>query len=247
MVRIRCITLFVFAVLLAFASDVRGQSFDAASLFDPNRNPAAIGGWSYGFSSSLGGAFSLYSTHFVGGGSLEFWTGGNIAEPLVVHNPNGSTAYHLWGTSVLPANQLALHPGRNGEYSILRWTAPAAGTYSFSTLFTGLDDSGGTTTDVHVLKNAVSLFNDNINGYLDSSQFSGLLSLANGDIIDFAVGFGTNNNYLFDTTGLSVGISAVPESGHLVSGGLAIAICLLFCSLGRRPRVTRTRCIGGKS
>jgi hypothetical protein len=56
----------------------------------------------------------------------------------------------------MPVGQLAFHPGPDGEYSIVRWTAPISGPVSLIALFTGLDDVGGTTTDVPVLLNGSS-------------------------------------------------------------------------------------------
>lgn len=93
----------------------------------------------------------------------------------------------------------------------------------------GADFVGPTSTDVHILLNGSSLFSSSLNGFGASSTKSfsnGSLSLNAGDILDFAVGFGNNGNYFFDSTGIDVTISsqnspnptAVPET----SSGLGI-------------------------
>ena len=65
---------------------------------------------------------------------------------------------------MIPASNvrhLALHPGPKGEYSVVRWTAPEAGTVEISTRFTGLAERA--TTDVHVLHNGRALFDGLVN------------------------------------------------------------------------------------
>jgi hypothetical protein len=123
---------------------------------------------------------------------------------------------------------LNMHPDPGGIASDVRWTAPSNGTYSIAGLFEGVDYAGPTTTDVHILLNGSSLFADNINSYLVPSKFSLVESLSAGDTIDFAVGFGTDGNYLFDSTGLAGSItgttaSGVPEPATTFLIGLGLA------------------------
>ena len=59
-----------------------------------------------------------------------------------------------------------------------------------------------TTTDVFISENGTSLFQGSVDGYLNTSIYNGNLSLKAGDILDFAVEYGSNHSNLFDSTGL---------------------------------------------
>lgn len=103
---------------------------------------------------------------------------------------------------------MSLHPGQAGEYSYVRWKAPAGGTYLVEASFTGIDFGGGT-TDVHVLHNGISLFDGLVNGYGSTASLPVTpVTVLAGDTLDFAVGFGSNGNYYFDNTGLTATIRA---------------------------------------
>jgi len=122
----------------------------------------------------------------------------------------------------LPTHQVAVHPGQNGQYSIAEWTAPATAQYLINATFTGYANAG-TTTDVHVLLNGGSLYSNNVNGYLNQVSYSsGLLTIAAGNTVDFAVGYGSNGTYFSDTTGLAATISSVPlpPTALLLGSGL---------------------------
>jgi len=117
----------------------------------------------------------------------------------------------------------------------VRWTAPEAMTVSVSALFAGHDEA---TTDVHVLLNG-NMNDDNtysgthlLDGIIDGNSgyaaqgiaqsgtsptqsYSGILTLAAGDYLDFAVGYGLNYSNPCDMTGVSVSITSVPEPGTL--------------------------------
>jgi hypothetical protein len=93
------------------------------------------------------------------------------------------------GTTWAPG-QLALHPGLNGEYSIVRWTAPTTGEYTISAVFTGIAPAA--TTDIHILHNGKSVYDSFINsqGNDNSVTYSKSLAIKKGDNIDAAVGPG---------------------------------------------------------
>jgi Ca2+-binding RTX toxin-like protein len=125
--------------------------------------------------------------------------------------------------------ELGAHPGNNGEYSLVRWTAPASGSISIAAAFSGLDFVGPTTTDVHVLHNGVSLLDGVVNGYGSGSgpSFSGNVTVAAGDTIDFAVGYGPDSNYYYDTTGIAAIITA-PAAAPVVVNGTPAADQIVF-------------------
>ncbi|MEG4167427.1 hypothetical protein QUB69_08385 [Microcoleus sp. AT13-A6] len=129
--------------------------------------------------------------------------------------------------------------------SIVRWIAPEAATYSLATMFTGLDHVGPTTTDVHVLHNNIVLFSNLINGFGASStkSFATAGTVQAGDTIDFAVGYGSNQTYLFDSTGLDATISTTPPAvsesvpePSTVLGGLAFSAFIAKMRMKRKPQ-----------
>lgn len=56
---------------------------------------------------------------------------------------------------------LNVHPGASGQRSVVRWMAPAAGSYKVLGQFEGID-TNGTTSDVRVAHNAAILFSANV-------------------------------------------------------------------------------------
>ncbi len=134
---------------------------------------------------------------------LEIWRTPDSPDPNV--NRNGGKQ-RLTGLGITwQPKQLALHPGPKGEYSVVRWTCPAAGEYTMEATFAGIAESA--TTDVHVLHNGRSLHDGliNVKDHGNVSECTKILTLAQGDTLDFAVGFG-NGFYGGDTTALSARI-----------------------------------------
>jgi hypothetical protein len=182
--------------------------YDAVKDFSITANPNGV--WTYGWTSSLGSPLTPYAvtdtSSFPG---TSFWfvvgNGGNGITPCVAHNDTGvRICASDW---CLPPNDLLLHPGPNGEYSVVRWTAPSSETIVIHGIFEGLVPlvpDGPTSTDVHVLHNSSrSLLRGPINSYRQPLAFGGiLLRVAAGDTIDFAVGFGSDGNYNADSTGI---------------------------------------------
>ena len=117
---------------------VTADFFDAVRDFSTTRNPN--GRWSYGFTSTLGGTFSPYTISGDLGNhpSLPGWgftspATGAIGEPWVVKNVSGATA--VFNTLNLEPAKLAFHPGPQGRYSVVRWTAPSDGSYGIDATF----------------------------------------------------------------------------------------------------------------
>jgi hypothetical protein len=174
------------------------QIWSAVRQFSSANNPN--GSWSYGSTPSLGGAFTLLTSGRCA--SLLGWAFEG-AEPFVLGNPTGKR--QSCGTGQVPTNLLDMHPGAEGQYSVVRWTAPAAGQFRIRGLFEGIDPHP-TTTDVHVLLNGVPIFDGEIGSYGVPMRFNLVEALNAGETIDFAVGFGTDGNFLYDSTGLSATI-----------------------------------------
>ena len=182
-------------------------TYDAAQDFSLNSNPNGV--WSYGYSQRLGGALTLHAEALTDCAldirRTDIWLGA----PCAFHNPAGEEAY--CGTITMEANALGFHPGPNGEFSIIRFTAPAAGRYLFRASFAGADTQD-TTTDVHILRNGVCIFGGAVNSFGSGPSANGDIVLAEGETLDFAVGYGSNNGFTCDATAVSIQIDAVSAS-----------------------------------
>ena len=89
---------------------------------------------------------------------MQGWSASELGggDPCVTYNPTDQVremANIRWNP-----RQLSFHPGSKGEYSVVRWTAPQAGTFQVQAAFSAIDQQ--TTTDVHVLHNGTAVFDD---------------------------------------------------------------------------------------
>ena len=119
--------------------------------------------------------------------------------------------------------RLSSHPGPQGEYSVVRWTAPRSDRYAIEAVFLAIDEE--TTTDVHVLRGGRPLFKGliNLDGQGSQATYKQELALEKGDVLDFVVGRG-------DILSLVVG----PRGSHVCD---STAIELLIAERGGRGRV----------
>ncbi len=181
------------------ASAQSGTAYHAVTDFSATQNPN--GAWSYGFTQTRGTAFTRM-TMPISDANYSYW-GATSLGPFVVKNNTGATIND--GARSHPPDMLNLDPSHDGRNSVVRWTAPASGTYRIAGRFQGLDN---TTTDVAVLKNSSeTLLSGNINGKGAQTPFDLTVSVAANDTIDFSVGQGTSGS-LFDGTGLAVSITS---------------------------------------
>jgi hypothetical protein len=218
--------------------------FDAANDFSITSNPNGV--WSYGTTgTTLTGSFTPFSTAVIGTGvnaGIDAWEGtvpmfGGFF-PIVGKNTTNTTVSPP--NQVLLPEEMWIHPGPDGSYAVVRFTAPTTETFTVSATFEGRAPTNegfpaGTTTDVHVRLNGVSLFDGNVNGFgpsSDQSMPSMALSLHAGDHLDFVAGYGSNQNFLNDTTGLEATIvNAVPEPSTFILTAIG---SLAFVIAGRR-------------
>lgn len=185
--------------------------------FSTTANPA--GPWSYGWSDDAGVTFHRNETNAVSPGNLATWSSASGGGSRVAASPIDSVS-HEGGTN-LSAGSLSLLPGSGGRSAVVRYVAPAAGTYEMSAHFWGQSGYGGTpvtTTDVRVRVNGALTFADSINvaGNATAAAWKGGLPLAAGDRVDFVVGDG-GNGAANDATGLHVFV--VPSASVSVDDG----------------------------
>jgi hypothetical protein len=145
------------------------------------------------------GRFDLGGQSLAGLGS---WNNSGVGpDPNVTFNTLSFAISAPWAT--WPGKQLALHPGPDGEFSAVRWIAPAAGRYTITALFTGIGSSS--TTDVHVFVDGKSVADNNLTQLGDKASCKEDVTLAAGSVVMFVVGRGTNG-YGGDTTALTAAI-----------------------------------------
>ncbi len=171
---------------------------DATSDFSVAQNPNGV--WSYGYRATAGAAFKLYPTHDQTSGNVGTWYDATI--PDTWHTPQVS---HSAGSPLIH-----MHPGPQGQATIMRWTAPTATTVNISGRFENMNSA---TTDVHVVHNSsAALFDGAINVQGSVAPFSIRKTVAAGDTLDFVVGWGSNGNYNSDSTGLALVIALDPSA-----------------------------------
>ena len=201
---------------------------DFAADFSSSSNPAP--GWSYGSATVIGGPLTLMTARTTYAGVVEAWNPVGTSWPVVALNTGAATVAFGGGNAiVLAAGQGLLHPGPTGAFADVRYTAATAFSGILNVNFAGID-LVGTTTDVHVLRNGVSLASGLVNGYGQTVSFTGAVTLGAGDYLDFLVGWGANGNYIDDSTGFTASLTSqatgsVPEpaSWLLMIGGFGLA------------------------
>jgi len=166
--------------------------------FSATSNPS--GNWTYGSSTSVGGALVTYPLHEVMNGSLDVWnqTPGSLA-PSVFYNDSNSTGgasgFTMAAKSLgfAPVAPPALSTAPPSPDSALRWTCPASGTYAIDATFTGLAPDGGTTVAIQVIIQDQAVGSNNggfLNAYGEPNTFTfsqPAMVLDTGERVDFYV------------------------------------------------------------
>ncbi|HLM59524.1 MAG TPA: Calx-beta domain-containing protein, partial [Pyrinomonadaceae bacterium] len=179
---------------------VQGATFNSSNDFSLVQGGAS-GVWRYGYTANdASNAVVLYTltNSPTGCGSpSNAWIGatGGDQTPVIQRfdSPTGCL-----GT---PPGSLHVHPGPSGQRTVLRWVAPAAGTYQLTGVLQRANPNA--TTDLRILKNeTTSLFTGSIvSTYQQPFDFT--VTVAANDTIDFSVGYG-NSSYNSDGSTLNV-------------------------------------------
>ena len=183
--------------------------FDVAADFRLNANPN--GSWSYGYSEVLGGTFHPTGCTAVGvtdnGVPVQSRHFCDVGIPAVFHNGTTNTAVSAYGQASLPPGTTWFYPGLTGRpenFGVIRFAVPVggAGTYRVEAALAPVADGPWQgDTDFHLVKNGASLF-DQFLGVTDHLTYTNVLSLAEGDTVDFVVGRGTDGRS--DGSGLRI-------------------------------------------
>ncbi|HSH15964.1 MAG TPA: hypothetical protein VLD18_08025, partial [Verrucomicrobiae bacterium] len=188
-------------------------TYVATEEFSLAENPNGL--WSYGWSAGFNAPFQHFTTPSVEA-QVDAWLRaaplGTVYPALAAVRTNVDLL--LFGYVRLSPDQLMLHPGPSGEYSVLRWTAPADGLYRARGSFETLATIGQPYPDVRILVNSTNqVFANAMSGGYQIRHFHLTQSLRLGDTIDFAVGYGPDQSYGVDNTGLRACVEALAFSG----------------------------------
>jgi hypothetical protein len=212
--------LIAISLLLGWGANAADQKiFDLSEGFAFTQTSASV--WQYGYSatSSLAPDQFRLDTYLDRLVPISFWhpvtndRHGPGYYPYVAYNGSKKSEMeptHGWAAR---AGEVAMEASNSGQYSLIRFVAPASGTYRIVGRFEGIHFRLSS-TDVHVLHNSTRLLDTIIEGYGGDSAFhpiegahpaasyEGSVRLAGHDTITFAVGYGQNKTNYNDTTGL---------------------------------------------
>ncbi|MFZ0760028.1 MAG: hypothetical protein WAM69_08775 [Candidatus Sulfotelmatobacter sp.] len=207
-------------MVLLFGPVAQAQTtFDLSADFSLKNNPNKV--WQYGYSATNSLAPDQFraDTESDTSGPVGFWHPATNSGPGPGYYPyvayNTTKQSQAWPTPngwVVRGGEVAMEASNSGQYSLVRFVAPVAGTYKVSAQFEGVHV--WSTTDVHVLHNATSVFDADIDGYggdpafrkvhgaSPRAEYSGEIKMKANDTVTFAVGYGKNKTNYGDTTGL---------------------------------------------
>ncbi|MEI8259773.1 MAG: LamG-like jellyroll fold domain-containing protein, partial [Deltaproteobacteria bacterium] len=190
-----------------------------ATDFSATTNPTGV--WSYAWSPTRTGARAVYDNPFVSS-AISIWGRAGEATATPGLEYNGTGADITFSDTTVPRGTVNVHPGPSDEHSVIRFTAPVAGSYRVRVAFAGRT-TGGATTDVALVRGSSELFSTNLNaaGTGNTARFATTLTLATGDTVDVAVGYGANLNYYSDTTGVDFVVTiSDPTACTVTTSGL---------------------------
>ena len=202
------------AALLFGAVQAQAQTYDFVADYSIASNPN--GTWSYGWEPYRGGLFTLMNSGWTdySWGTQDVWSSTTAPSSpsiaLAVTDINHPTIF-------VPAGTVNTHPGYYGENAVVRWTAPASGTYQLEGWFTGNDHGWDwqtgvtTTTDVAILRGPFEVFSGFVESYNVPLPYSVTMPLLAGENVDLTVGFGRNLSYWHDSTGVSATFTKISD------------------------------------
>jgi hypothetical protein len=176
------------------ASDA--TSYDLSRDFSIASNPNGV--WSYGWESTLNGAFTLLSmsrTFVDRGVLLEELSPGVPAYPLVQHNTSTNLTYDN-GELTYPPGTISILAGFDGtpqNFCAMRFTVPpnSGGTFVLENVIENRQyGSLSRDTQYHVVVNGVEILGTNLPPN-SKAGYTNTLALKAGDTVDLAVGRGS--------------------------------------------------------
>jgi hypothetical protein len=230
--KLRRTTLFLLCPLWVVAtSSLAAVDWDAGRDFKANEVPngpqellnpnGTVPAWSYGHRALFAtSGLTLYvaSEHVNEAGNpagLDGWSSGSSC---VVNRGDTQLIYDFGAGPNLPLEpgEMAMHPSSNNEFAVVRWTAPASGTYSLLAWWRDLDAHGGNGGSAGIVTNGVMVFEEVMaNG--GATGFTNSLALLAGDTVDFLLG--SSGDWGYDTTAFNVVITEGNPTLSIVPAG----------------------------
>jgi hypothetical protein len=228
---------------LCLSAPASATTFDAFASFNAAQG---TGGFSYG--SFDGTTFTLFSQNTGCVISAVTCLRGAGASLPSVYKPDGTATTS--GTVVLSPDRLIGHPGEGSEAFFVAFTAPFAGTYSYTALF-GQSDSNTAAHSVAITEffrpvsgGPAEFYPINVVDQAQPDVFTGFtLDVQAGDIIGYLID--NNGSYLFDSTGFNFTLTtadaptpAVPEPASWAM--MILGLGIVGGALRRRPSLATT-------
>ncbi len=183
------------------------QTWDPNADFSLASNPN--GAWTYQWLTGLApgqyGDMTTAEANFGGQPGLQSWDLGAASVPAVLKNTDPTNTYYGWAPGVL-----GMHPGSGGNHAVVTWTAPAAGSYLFTSTFTWVGSAGdGVIPSVtrNVFSAPVAYGSQWIGTTSPTWTWSDTLTLSAGETISWALN--PNGNEGGDSTVLDATITAL--------------------------------------
>ena len=183
------------------ASGLKAQTNDLSAGFSPTSNPN--GPWAYGWSESVGGAFTALTVPWVstadGGEQVPSWQLTSFQIPAVYKNTSGNTITVGGGAASIPPETVWFYPGEDFEpqnFGVIRFTVPTgqSGTYLVQAQVNPIYPSFPQgDTDFHVAQNGTEVFGRFL-APSESTSFTADLVLAEGDRVEFVIGRGADGS-----------------------------------------------------
>lgn len=175
-------------------------SFDLSRDFSAAHNPA--GAWSFGWSGTIGGEFTLLTVPHVshaGNIIIPSWQLTSFQTPAVYQNSSTSVVSIANGQGIFPPGTVWYYPGEDGRpenFGVIKFTVPtnSAGVYRLQAAVRSVyDGSLSRDTDFHVVKNGAEIFGQFL-ATNSTAAYTNTVALSVGDTIDFVVGRGADGS-----------------------------------------------------
>jgi hypothetical protein len=194
------------------ALNLQSTHWDVALDFSGALNPCGV--WSYGYTRTLGSAFILFTAPGLVGQAQPTASCGS-ASGAMVEAWSAEGGSNLWRNSLdetcysVSPGEFSLHPGRNGEWTTARWTAPRAGRYQFEADFKVGDAVQSTSKTAALLLDGAPI-NQSLTASNPSYTTTRLLSA--GQTFDVAVGLTGDQTWISGNTPTSLKISLLEST-----------------------------------